>query len=61
MKKRNTGKSWTKYELAKIKYHFKAISKSIPFFIVFLLPGGMLLLSILALYLDRRKKKRRSF
>lgn len=58
MKRRNTGIEWTKYELAKIKLSLKKISKIWPIFIIFLLPGGSLLVGLLALFLERRKKKR---
>lgn len=59
MKRRNTGIEWTKYELAKIKIHLRRVSKVIPIFVIFLFPGGLLLLGLLALYLDRRKRRRR--
>lgn len=58
MKKRNTGIEWTRYELAKIKFHFKKLSKAIPFFILFLLPGGLLLIGLLVVYIDRRRRRR---
>lgn len=58
MKKRNTGIEWTRYELAKIKFHFKRLSKAIPFFILFLLPGGLLLIGLLVVYIDRRRRRR---
>lgn len=58
MKKRNTGIEWTKYELAKIKLFIKKISRIWPIFIIFLLPCGLLLLALLALFLERRKRKR---
>ncbi len=60
MKQRNTGTEWTKYELSKIKLHLKRISKIFPLFLVFLLPGGLLLLALFAFILDRRKRKRHS-
>ncbi len=58
MKNRNTGEKWTKEEKREIKNHLKDISKVIPVIIVFLLPGGSLLLPFLAEVLDRRKKRR---
>ncbi|HSB04970.1 MAG TPA: hypothetical protein VLK23_07205 [Thermodesulfobacteriota bacterium] len=58
MKNRNTGEKWTGEEKKEIKIHLRHISKAIPVIIVFLLPGGTLLLPFLAEALDRRKKKR---
>ncbi len=59
MKTRNTDQPWTREEKKEIKRHLKNISKMIPVIIIFLLPGGTLLLPILAEVLDRRKTKRR--
>ena len=59
MKNRNTGERWTKEEKKEIKKHLKHISKMVPVIIVFLLPGGTLLLPFLAEVLDRRKTIRR--
>lgn len=59
MKNRNTGEKWTKEEKKEIKRHLKHISKMVPVIIVFLLPGGTLLLPFLAEVLDRRKSIRR--
>lgn len=59
MKNRNTGEKWTKEEKKEIKRHLRSISKMVPVIIVFLLPGGTLLLPILAEVLDRRKTIRR--
>lgn len=50
-------KRWTKGELLEIKTHLVSLSKKIPLLMVFLLPGGMLLLPILVEVLDRRKKE----
>lgn len=44
MKQRNTGQKWTDEEKKKIKRHLKNISKVVPTVIIFLLPGGSLLL-----------------
>jgi len=59
MKDRNTGKKWTKEEINEIKTHLRHISKMVPIIIVFLLPGGSLMLPFLAEVLDRRKTIRR--
>ena len=58
MKNRNTGEKWTREDKKKIKLHLKSISKLVPALIIFLLPGGLLLLPFLAKVLDRRKAKR---
>jgi hypothetical protein len=58
MKQRNTDQTWTKEEKREIKIHLKNISKVIPALIIFLLPGGSLLLPFLAEVLDRRKTRR---
>lgn len=58
MKQRNTDQKWTKEEKREIKNHLKSISKVIPALIIFLLPGGSLLLPVLAEVLDRRKIRR---
>ena len=59
MKNRNTGQKWTKEEIREIKVHLKDISKMVPVIIVFLLPGGTLMLPLLAEVLDRRRRIRR--
>lgn len=58
MKHRNTGLKWTSEEIEEIRLHLKHISKLVPAIIVFLLPGGTLLLPLLAEVLDRRRKAR---
>jgi hypothetical protein len=58
MKHLNTGQEWTREEKKEIKTHLKNISKVVPVVIIFLLPGGSLLLPFLAEVLDRRKEKR---
>jgi hypothetical protein len=59
MKTRNTDQSWTREEKREIKKHLKDISKMVPVIVIFLLPGGTLLLPVLAEVIDRRKTKRR--
>lgn len=58
MKPRNTGEKWTKEEKKEIRRHLKRISKMFTILLIFLLPGGSLLLPILAEVLDRRKSRR---
>jgi len=59
MKNRNTGEGWTKEEKKEIKRHLRNISKIVPVVLIFLLPGGSILLPILAAVIDRRKTIRR--
>ena len=57
-KQRNTNGKWTKEERAELKGHLKHLSMYLPLIIIFSLPGGSLLLPILAEVLDRRKTRR---
>jgi hypothetical protein len=59
MKNRNTGEKWTREEIHEIRAHLRHIAMLVPALIIFLLPGGSLLLPLLADVLDRRKKIRR--
>lgn len=59
MKNRNTGEKWTREEIHEIRVHLRHIAMLVPALIIFLLPGGSLLLPLLADVLDRRKKIRR--
>jgi hypothetical protein len=58
MKQRNTGEKWTKEEKKLIKQHLKTMAMAIPVIIIFLPPGGGILLPLLVDVLDRRKKAR---
>ena len=58
MKSRNTDQPWTKEEKKEIRKHLRNISKMVPVIVIFILPGGTILLPILAEILDRRKKRR---
>ena len=58
MKKRNTDEKWTWEEKKELKSHLRNIAKIIPALAIFSLPGGSLLLPILAETLDRRKSRR---
>jgi hypothetical protein len=58
MKIRNTDEKWTREEKKEIKSNLKNIAKIIPAVAIFCLPGGSLLLPILAEALDRRKARR---
>ena len=57
-KPRNTDLKWQKEEKQQLKNHLKRLSLYVPILIIFTLPGGSLLLPILAEILDRRKKRR---
>jgi len=58
MKPRNTGEKWTGKEKKQIRQHLKTICMAIPAIIIFLPPGGGLLLPLLVDVLDRRNKVR---
>jgi hypothetical protein len=49
-------RKWTRKEKEEIKAHFLQLSKSIPLLMVFLLPGGFILMPLLLEMIDRRKK-----
>lgn len=57
-KQRNTDLKWTKEEKQQIKNYLKRLSLYVPILIVFALPGGSLMLPVLAEILDRRKTRR---
>jgi len=57
-KQRNTDLKWAKEEKQQIKNYLKRLSLYVPVLIIFVLPGGSLLLPILAEILDRRKSRR---
>jgi hypothetical protein len=57
-KERNTDTKWTREEREQIKFYLKRLSAYVPVIVFFLLPGGSLLLPVLAEILDRRKKRR---
>jgi hypothetical protein len=56
MKPRN-GMPWSQEDRAAILLHLKHLAKSLPVLLIFTLPGGSLLLPILAWFLDRRKTR----
>lgn len=58
MKPRDTGERLTKEETTRMKKDLKHLSMYVPALIIFLLPGGGLLLPLLAEILDRRKSRR---
>ena len=58
MKPRNSGLPWSRDEVGRIRAHLKTLARLIPALVVFLLPGGLLLLPLLAEVLDRRQGPR---
>ena len=58
IKHRDTGQKWTMEELREISIHLKNISKAVPVVVIFLLPGGSLLLPFLVEVIDRRTNSR---
>jgi len=58
MKTRNTDEKWTRDEKKEIKRHLKNIAKIIPAVAIFSLPGGSIILPLLAEAIDRRKTRR---
>lgn len=57
MKQRN-GYQWTNDDLQHIREHFRKLAKISPYIILFVAPGGLFLLPIMAWWLDRRRIKR---
>lgn len=53
---KGTQEKWSKDELQNIRIHFARLSKRVPVLMVFLLPGGLVLLPVLVEVLERRKK-----
>ena len=58
MKPQNSGLPWSRDEVGRIRAHLKTLARLIPALVVFLLPGGLLLLSVLSEVLDRRQGPR---
>ncbi len=61
MKQRNTGEKWSLRERVQLKGHIRRLVGYIPALCVFLLPGGFLLIPLLAEIMDRRKRARTAF
>jgi hypothetical protein len=58
MKERNAEGRWNDAERVQLKKYMKRVVAYIPLFCIFLLPGGLLLIPILAEVIDRRKEPR---
>lgn len=59
MKRRN-GEPWTKEEREILMRQLRALSNLSPYLIPLVMPGGVLLLPILAWWLDRRRRHRKN-
>lgn len=57
MKQRN-GAAWTFEERRQLKAHLHKILSLSPYMLLFIAPGGLLALPVLAWWLDRRRQKR---
>jgi hypothetical protein len=57
MKQRN-GNQWTPDDRQHIREHLRNLVKISPYIILFVAPGGLFLLPIMAWWLDRRRLKR---
>jgi len=58
MKHRNTNLKWTAEEIHQLKSHLIHLSLYVPALTIFAMPGGALLLPILAEVMDRRERSR---
>jgi hypothetical protein len=54
MKERNTGGGWDRAERVQLRRYLARLALYIPILLVFLLPGGFVLIPLLAEVLDRR-------
>ena len=57
MKQRN-GNRWTADERRELKDHLNTLSQISPYLVALAVPGSMLMLPVLAWWLDRRRGKR---
>lgn len=57
MKQRN-GYRWTKDDRQLIREQLRSLARLSPYVVLFLMPGGLLLLPVMAWWLDRRRLKR---
>jgi len=57
MKRRNKQK-WTPEDIAEIRSQVRRISKITPYLVVVVMPGGFVVLPVLAWWLDRRRGQR---
>ncbi len=59
MKRRNGGR-WTKEERAILQRNLRALSNLSPYLVPLIMPGGVLMLPLLAWWLDCRRKARKN-
>jgi hypothetical protein len=57
MKQRN-GETWTEEERGKIRAQLHRMAEISPYLVLFVMPGGLFLLPLLAWWLDRRRQHR---
>lgn len=57
MKRRNGGQ-WSREERLALRQHLQAMAHLSPYFVLMLLPGSLLLLPVVAWWLDRRRLRR---
>jgi hypothetical protein len=59
MKQRNN-EQWTPEEKQELAMHLRRLSSISPYLVVLAIPGGLLLLPMLAWWLDRRRNRKRT-
>lgn len=57
MKQRNGGK-WTDEERRNVQKYLRRIAGVSPYLVLFVMPGGLLMLPLLAWWLDKRRQRR---
>lgn len=57
MKQRNGGK-WTDEERLNVRKYLRRIAGVSPYLVLFVMPGGLLMLPLLAWWLDKRRQRR---
>jgi hypothetical protein len=60
MKQRNTGTTWTQPEKVRLRRYILRLIRLAPVLCILLLPGGSLLIPIMAEVFDRRERSRAS-
>jgi len=58
MKPRNK-QHWTSDDKAQLREHLRRLTQISPYLVVFVMPGGLLMLPALSWWLDRRRNKQR--
>jgi hypothetical protein len=60
MKQRNTGTRWTQSEKVQLRRYILWLARLVPVLCIVLLPGGSLLIPVMAEVIDRRERSRSS-